>query len=292
MKHYPVKSCLLSFGETMAYRESGCGETLLLLHGNMSSSVHFQTLMENLENKYHVVAIDLMGFGDSDYQKKRLHLQDYAKDVAEFLQKLNITSCSVLGWSTGGGIALELAAILPDVIKRVFLLASVGLQGFKMYHKDPSKNAALMSEYEDIANDPIQVVPVLEAYRTGNKALLKYICDATLYNLNQPSEEEYDAYLEAILKQRNLVDIDYALVHFNMTHSSNGVNEATGRIDLVKCPVVLIHGDKDLVVHIQESINTKELLKEQANLHIIEGSGHSVVSDDLQSLVQIINNYI
>ena len=121
---------------------------------------------------------------------------------------------------------------------------------------------------------------------------LKYICDATLYNLNQPSEEEYDAYLEAILKQRNLVDIDYALVHFNMTHSSNGVNEATGRIDLVKCPVVLIHGDKDLVVHIQESINTKELLKEQANLHIIEGAGHSVVSDDLQSLVQIINNYI
>ena len=218
MKDYSVKSFRLLSGEVMAYRESGEGKTLVLIHGNMSSSVHFQTTIERLEDSYHVIAIDLMGCGDSDYENKRLSLLEHAQDIAELLNGLEISKASVLGWSTGGGIALELAVLLPETIEKVFLLASVGLQGFKMYHKDPNKMGTLLSSYEDIANDPVQVLPVLEAYRTGNKALLKYICDATLYNLKQPEDQEYNAYLDAILKQRNLVDIDYALVHFNMTH--------------------------------------------------------------------------
>lgn len=75
MKDFPVKTLKLSDSESMAYREAGNGETLLLIHGNMSSSVHFQTTMEALEKDYHVIALDIMGCGDSDYESKRLSLQ-------------------------------------------------------------------------------------------------------------------------------------------------------------------------------------------------------------------------
>lgn len=292
MKDFPVKTLKLSDSESMAYREAGNGETLLLIHGNMSSSVHFQTTMEALEKDYHVIALDIMGCGDSDYESKRLSLRDHAKDIETFLTLKNIESLSVLGWSTGGGIALELATLIPNSIKRCYLLASVGLKGFKMYHKDPAKMGQLLSEYDDIAADPVQVIPVLEAYRSENKAFLKFVCDATLYNLKQPEAQEYDAYLDAILKQRNLVDIDYALVHFNMTHETNGINEPTGRMDSVKCPIHIIHGDKDLVVNVQESLDTYAAFKDQATLHIVEGAGHSLVSDDLSSLISIIKQNI
>ena len=58
MKQYEVKK--ISIGnETLAYRASGAGETVVLVHGNMSSSVHWQTTMEHLEDRYRVVAVDL-----------------------------------------------------------------------------------------------------------------------------------------------------------------------------------------------------------------------------------------
>ena len=60
MKQYEVKTLLLSNGETIAYRECGHGDkTIILVHGNMSSSVHFQTTMEALENDYKVYAVDM-----------------------------------------------------------------------------------------------------------------------------------------------------------------------------------------------------------------------------------------
>ena len=70
MKQYPVNTLTLKNGETIAYREAGKGEkTLLLIHGNMSSSVHWQPLMEALETEYRLVAPDMRGFGDSSYHK-------------------------------------------------------------------------------------------------------------------------------------------------------------------------------------------------------------------------------
>ena len=59
------------------------------------------------------------------------------------------------------------------------------------------------------------------------------IWNAVIYNLKQPSEEDYDLYLEAMLKQRNLIDVDYSLVHFNMTLDHNGINSGSGRMNLV-----------------------------------------------------------
>lgn len=66
MKQYEVKTFESDTGETIAYRESNTsGDTVLLVHGNMSSSVHFQPLMETLEENFNIYALDLPGFGEN-----------------------------------------------------------------------------------------------------------------------------------------------------------------------------------------------------------------------------------
>ena len=112
MKQYEVKK--LSIGdETLAYRTCGAGETVVLIHGNMSSSVHWQTTMEQLEDKYRVFAPDLRGFGDSTYNHRFDSLRELAVDFERFLDEAGIDPCSLVGWSTGGGVVLEMAADLP-----------------------------------------------------------------------------------------------------------------------------------------------------------------------------------
>lgn len=284
MKQYPVATVQIPNGETIAYRESGNGErTMLLLHGNMSSSVHWQTTMEALAPYCRVIAPDLRGFGDSSYNNRFDSLQELAQDVAAFAELLGISRCAVVGWSTGGGIAMELAADYPELVCKVILLDSVPLTGYPIYRKDEGGKpilTELLRTKEDIASDPVQVLPALSAFATGNRALMRAIWDATIYNLNQPPEDEYEAYLTAILQQRNLVDIDYALLTFNISHRENGVRAGNGRMDSIHCPIYILQGEKDMVVPTAWAEQMKKDFGDRAQYITFVKAGHSVITDD------------
>ena len=196
MKQYQVHSIKLGSGETLTYREAGQGkETVLLIHGNMSSSVHWQTVMAELEKDYHVIAPDLRGFGDSSYLKRFDSLRELAGDLKDFVSKLDIGLFTAVGWSTGGGVALELAADLPDKVKKIILLDSIPPTGYPMFKRDAQGKPDLtqpLTTKEEIAQDPVQVAPVLQAYETNNRAMLRAIWDAAIYNMNKPNEEDYE----------------------------------------------------------------------------------------------------
>ena len=145
---------------------------------------------------------------------------------------------------------------------------------------------------KDIAVDPVQVLPILNAYATNNRDFMKVVWNAAIYNLNQPSAEDYETYLDAIFKQRNLIDVDVALATFNMTNESNGVVDGSNRIELVEAPIVIMHGREDLVVPLSDSIATHELLKEQSELIVFDNVGHSVLTDNLDLFVNKLTSRI
>ena len=250
MKQYEVKQ--ISIGnETLSYRAGGAGETVVLIHGNMSSSVHWQTTMEYLEGRYHVVAPDMRGFGDSTYLGRFDSLRELAQDLERFLDEAGIDTCTLVGWSTGGGVALEMAADLPKRIKKAILVESVPPTGYPMFKKDATGQpilTELLKTKEEIESDPVQVAPVLAAYASGNREMMRAIWNAVIYNMAQPPAADYEQYLDAMLKQKNLVDIDYSLLTFNMTSEPTGSAEGSGRLGQIQCPVTLIHGKLDLVV--------------------------------------------
>ena len=164
-----------------------------------------------------------------------------------------------------------------------------------MFKKD-EKGQAILTELirtkEEIASDPVQVLPVLNAFANKNKDIMKMIWNAVIYNTKQPNDEDYDCYLEAMFKQRNLVDVDYALVHFNMTHSHNGLEEGSGRMDLIKCPIVIMHGENDLVVPFMYATEMKEVFKDQATLIPLKAVGHSCLTDNLDLFVSTVQEQL
>ena len=284
MKQYPVKTLTLKNGETIAYREAGKGEkTLLLIHGNMSSSVHWQPLMEALETEYRLVAPDMRGFGDSSYHKPFDSLRELAEDMEDTVLHLGLRDFTAIGWSTGGGVVLEMAADMPERVNKAILLDSVPPTGYPMFKKDEKGQPILgqpLRTKEEIAADPVQVAPVLAAYASGNRDMLRAIWNAAIYNMNQPSPEDYELYLDAIFKQRNLVDIDYSLMTFNMTDSATLFSPGSGRLSKIECPVVLLHGEKDLVVPLAWARMAMGQI-EGSRMITFSDAGHSVLTDDL-----------
>ncbi|KAF2830404.1 alpha/beta-hydrolase [Ophiobolus disseminans] len=94
---------------------------LLLLHGNSSSSKIFRHICESpaVTSRWRVVTFCLPGHGSSSKAPdptKSYNMRGYAELAIQVLQRLNIESAVVLGWSLGGHIAIEMIDLLkhPD----------------------------------------------------------------------------------------------------------------------------------------------------------------------------------
>jgi pimeloyl-ACP methyl ester carboxylesterase len=295
MKEFEFKKIQIR-NEVLAYREGGLGDrNILLIHGNMSSSAHFDHLMDALYDDFKVYAVDLRGFGHSSYHERFDSLKDLSEDLEFFIDKLRLKDLEVLGWSTGGGIALQLAADIPSLVKRVILLESVGISGYPMFKKDASGQAILSEKLiskEDIESDPVQVAPVLAAIASKDAAFYKMLWNYAIYTAgNQPVESDYDRYIEEMLLQRNLVDIDYALTRFNLSDTDNGYTVGTGEIFKVMCPVLIIQGDKDIVVPMTMATGIHEALKDNSKLVILENCGHNPMVDQFDEVVALIKEH-
>ena len=108
------------------YRIGGEGKPLLLLHMTPRSSDEFREVMPILAQNRQVIAMDLMGLGDSDKPPRVYSVADYAKTVIALWEHLGIQKSSIFGSLTGGYIAGELAAAYPERVDKLILCNVLG----------------------------------------------------------------------------------------------------------------------------------------------------------------------
>ena len=290
------KKVQLDNGEELTYRErEGGEEPLVLVHGNMTSSKHWDLLIESLPEKYKVYAPDLRGFGGSSYNNEINSLHDFAADLKDFFEQLNLKDFVLIGWSTGGGVVMDFTADNADYVKKLILLESVGTKGYPIYKKDENGQpipGELLSTKEEIAKDPVQVLPVLNAYQNKDKDTMKMIWNATIYTDNQPEPEKYDEYVEDMFTQRNLVDVDYALAHFNISNEDNGLEEGNGKAKEIDVPTLVLWGTNDLVVTEEMAQNINNDIGDNSELIYLEDCGHSPIIDDLDQLLENVVEFL
>ena len=118
----PIKRAFLDTEDgQIHYRIGGEGEPLLLLHMNPRSSDEYRELMPILAQKYRVMAMDLMGFGDSDKPPRLYSVADYAKTVIALFDELGIEKANILGNHTGAFVSGEVAVAYPDRVNKLIL---------------------------------------------------------------------------------------------------------------------------------------------------------------------------
>ena len=110
----------------------GPGPVVVLIHGNVSSSLFYQPLMLGLPEDIRAIAIDLRGFGDSEVLPVdgSRGLRDFSDDVASVLDALGTGAVHLVGWSMGGGVVLQLLLDRPDLVASLTLESPVSPYGF------------------------------------------------------------------------------------------------------------------------------------------------------------------
>ncbi|MCP3922593.1 MAG: alpha/beta hydrolase [Desulfobacterales bacterium] len=115
-------------GMRVKYLAGGKGEILLLIHGFGANKDNWTRVSKFLTPHFKVIALDLIGFGESDRPKDAGYsIMDQMERVRAFADKLNLKKIHLGGSSMGGHISATFAAIHPKYIKSLWLLDPGGV---------------------------------------------------------------------------------------------------------------------------------------------------------------------
>lgn len=283
MTEQPVlKRIALAHGEILGYRESGHGSrVIILVHGNMTSSRHFDILMERLPGEFRVFALDLRGFGASTYHTPIDSIKDFSTDLKLFTNALGLKNFTLVGWSLGAGVAMDFAATYPGKAKQLILMESVSASGFMLRSKDTGRQLTTRQQIREDGS----MKKLFLAFKKKDRAYMKGFWKKLIYTHAEPGPERFEAYLDDVFSQQNLLDAYFALISFNLTHDHNGISQGTGSIDRIAIPVLVIQGDRDLVNSLDTARANTRAIGENARLKIIKDCGHSPFVDKPDSVV-------
>jgi|SRR5690625_321603 len=280
----------LNNGETIAYKKRPGGAcNLLLIHGNMACSDQWDLLMDHLHPKYTVYALDLRGYGESTYHSPINSISDFSRDIKLFIDDLGLKSFHLMGWSNGGGAAMQFAADYPERVEKLILLASMSTRGYPIYNKD---GVRVYTKEQVMSDDGLNMM--LEAQRNKNKAFFKTAMDQLLYSRNKPHEERYEKYLVSAMNQRNIIDIAYAASKFNISTGSNGAGDGSGDIKRIIAPVLVLWGKNDVITTEQMTLEIINDMKD-AGIDVTYSSlsaGHAVLIDNLEAVLMDIDKFL
>lgn len=291
-----LKEVKLSNGETLTFREREGGDrVLLLVHGNMTSSKHWDLLIDRLDPSLKIYAVDMRGFGGSTYNKRVTGIKDFSDDIKLFADELGLKNFALMGWSTGGAVTMQFVADYPEYADQLILLASASTRGYPMYPPKADGTPDIENRFktiEDVEKDPGRTIPIQAAYDTNNREFLKAVWNALIYTHNQPSPEKYEEYVDDMRTQRNLADVYHSLNTFNISNVHNGLVDGTNQAKDITIPVLVMRGDRDYVVSASMQEEIMEDLGDNATFIELKNCGHSPLVDDLEQLANHVEEFL
>ena len=249
---------------TTAYLASGTPgkPRLLLLHGNVSSAIFYEHMMELLAEDFEMLAPDFRCFGHSSALPidATRGLRDFSDDIEDFVRAVGWDHFSLFGWSMGGGVAMQYAIDHPEKVERLILQAPLAPFGFGGSYGEtgiPVQPVGLGSGAA-CANQAL-----LQAIRAGDRDLPGQVIDSVYvaagYKLPDDRREQFiDSVLQCKLGddmcQGNTVPCEkwpYAMggdKGVSNTMSVQYCNLSALADVRPQMPILWLHGDKDVMV--------------------------------------------
>lgn len=106
---------------SLYYREKGNKEPFILLHGNGEDGSYFENQIDYFSDKYRVIALDTRGHGKSPRGNAPFTIEQFSRDLYDFMTVLEISNAIILGFSDGANIAMKFAIKHSNMVKALIL---------------------------------------------------------------------------------------------------------------------------------------------------------------------------
>ncbi len=235
---------------------------LLLLHGNASSSKFYLPLMERLEGRFELAAPDLRCFGDSQPMPVNAArgLRDFSDDIYALTQTMGWDRFYLLGWSMGGGVAMQYAIDHSEQLLGLILEAPLSPFGFG---GTCTPDGRMLTPAGLASGGGCANAQLVQALQAGNREFMRTMLNNVyLYPGFRVEPKWEEQFVDAIASTR-VGDGMYPGDSVSVTQwpgvasGSRGVCNTMSPVycnlsaltDIPhKCPVLWLRGDSDLVV--------------------------------------------
>ena len=229
------------------YEVYGKGKPIVLLHGGVYGYIdEFASFIDKLSPGYQVICIATRGHGKSELGKIPCSYQQRAEDAYKVIRHITNDSVLVLGFSDGAYSAFKLAAIHPELVKKLITIGGgdypkEGRTGKFNYNPED-----LMKNYPDLFKGRVALMPEPDRWRES------------LTNANRMYNEDF---------------------------------VSTETFSKIKCPVLVMGGDRDDYTKVEAMLKCARSLKD-AGLSIIPGCSHVVFFCDFPAVWAPIQSFI
>lgn len=282
---YPFKSNYLGLknGFSYHYIDEGCGNPILMIHGNPTWSIYYRNLIKHFSKNYRCIAPDHIGCGFSDkpsYKDYSYTLLQRVKDLEELVNYLDIKNITLVLHDWGGMIGMTFAHFNREKISKLVILNTAA------FHLPLSKKFPL----------PLKLAKSnLGKFLILNFNAFAYIASYICVKNKKLDKELRKAYLYPYNNQRSRLAI-YEFVNdipLNPSHISYDiVSEVQSNLYKFKnIPVLICWGKKDFVFDINFYNEWKKYFP-NAECHLFENYGHYILEDSQGEIENIIENFL
>ena len=258
-------------GLQIAYTRIGKGDPVLLIHGITTSSFIWRNIAPPISRDYDVVAVDLLGCGQStkdllaDYS-----IKNQASILAELIIKLDLGKTHIVGHDIGGGIAQIMAVKFPHLIQDIVLINTIG------YNYWPVQPITTMR------------TPIFRqfAMMSLDMGMLQKLIKKGLYKKESYTEEFRSLVWEEMANKKRRK----SFLHFAKCLNNQHLMEIASELKNIKFPVLIIRGEGDLYLNsiistrLEEDIPSGEILR-------VRTGGHFIQEDEPDLLIQKISEF-
>lgn len=248
------------------YTDTGIGDVVVLLHGFCESNAIWCDFERELSKKYRVICPDLPGFGESRLMVNEVSMEYFAAEVHHLLNELAIPTCTIIGHSLGGYVALAFAETYSSTLKGLGLFHSTAFADTDEKRINRDKTIKFLEDF-GVAIFAQSFVPPL---------------------FNEESRSKYAEEIANITKVAKNTD---PLAVIETTKAMRDRKDRSALLAQLEIPVLYIIGKEDGAVPFEMSMQQCGLPKNSV-VHILENCGHMGMVEKKIETIKAIDGFL